>query len=176
MNERVDVLAYDEPVGGDTRDWATSGAVVVGALAVTYGVMQGALLLGLVAVGLALAVRAVALHVLERQVKTRYRAIEAGRGGEVVRAHEDEVRRRDTLRAAVVAVVALATLGYALVQGSLLLGAIVAGLVGGVGVVQGRLSNPRVPRLVEENVDRERADELYELAEDRAEERTTEPR
>jgi hypothetical protein len=52
----------------------------------------------------------------------------------------------------------------------------VAGLVGGVGVVQGRLSNPRVPRLVEENVDRERADELYELAEDRAEERTTEPR
>jgi len=176
MGERVDVLAYDEAVDEGRRRWVTSGAVVVGAVALAYGVMQARLLLGLLAAGAALAVRAVVLVALGREVRTRYRAIEAGRSAAVVDAHEDEVRRRDRVRLAVVGVVALAALGYALVQGSLLLGVIGAGVVGGVGVLQVRLSEPRVPRLVEEHVDRERAAELYELADDQVEERTAEPR
>jgi|GEM_PF-1017759 hypothetical protein len=167
MAERVDVLAYDEPVespagerGDDSVVWVSTW--VFAALAIGYALLQGQLLVGILAGVGVLAVVGFLFGSDERPVRTRYRAVDAGQGEDVVAAHEVEARKRRTRRTALVVIVASVVLGYGLLRESLLVGAFAAGVV----VVVARIKRPNfdLPRLVEEDLERERAEELFDLA------------
>jgi len=93
-----------------------------------------------------------------------YRAVEAGRGSEVVAAHEAEFRKRRALRWALGGLVALVALAYSLLIAQRpLLGVVVSVAV--LGLLASR-STPRseaVPSVVAERLDRHEAARKYEL-------------
>lgn len=167
MVDHVDVLAYDVPaVDGDgesanRRRALTLAAWSVAAVAIGVGVFQGSVLVGAVAAFAVLGVRALAFEDGDREMRTRYRAIDAGRGSEVVRAHEMEARRRERMRTVFLGIVALSALGYGYLVNEPMLGVLAAGVVGAVGVLSGE--DPAVPCVVEANIQRERAQEQFEL-------------
>jgi hypothetical protein len=166
MAERVDVLAYDRyanrPESDRKRQQRRSlGAYGLVAVLVAYGVLQAELLSSAVGALLVLGVRYYAFGA-NRSVETVYRAVEAGRSEEIVRAHEVEARKRDQMRSALVVVVVGGVLAYGYVSGSLLVGAIGGGVVGAVAYVT--RSDPELPRVVETDVHRGRAAREFELA------------
>jgi len=168
MADRVDVLAYDRyadrPEGDRTRQQRVSiGAYGLVAVVVGYGVLQAEV--PLAALG-ALAVLGARYLVFgaDRSVETVYRAVEAGRGEEIVRAHEIEARRRDRMRSALLAIAVGGVLAYGYLSASLLLAAIGAGVLGAVAYVTG--SDPKLPRIAAADVDRDRAAREFDLSED----------
>lgn len=166
MAERVDVLAYDRDVDRPESDRKRQrrlslGAYGLVAVLVGYGVLQAELLSSAVGALLVLGVRYYAFGA-HRTVETVYRAVEAGRSEAIVRAHEVEARKRDQMRSALVVVVVGGVLAYGYVSGSLLVGAIGGGVVAAVAYVT--RSDPELPRVVETDVDRDRAAREFELA------------
>lgn len=160
------MLAYDRYVDRPESDRKrrqrrSLGAYGLVAVLVGYGVMRAELLLSAVGALLVLGVRYYAFGA-DRTVETVYRAVEAGRSEEIVRAHEVEARTRDQMRSALVVVVVGGVLAYGVVSGSLLLGAIGGGVVGAVAYIT--RSDPKLPRVVETDVDRDRAAREFELA------------
>ena len=99
-----------------------------------------------------------------------YRAVGAGYGEQVVRVHEEEVRKRRLLRYGVGALVVLAVLGYGLfVARQPLVGVVAAALVVGVFAYQVRTGDDQspVPELVDRNLPVERAVDEYDLDRER---------
>lgn len=168
MDDRVDVLAYDRYAERDERDRRrqrriSAATYVLAAVVVGYGILQAQLLLSVLGALAVVGVRFLAFGA-DRPVETVYRAVDAGRAEEIVRAHEVEARRRDRMRSALVVIAMGGVLAYGYLQASLVLAAIGAGVLGAVAYVTG--SEPKLPRIVAADVDRERADREFELSED----------
>jgi uncharacterized membrane protein len=165
MTERVDVLAYDayeersesEQKRRQTIALATytGVAVVLGA-----GLVQGRLLLSVLAAIAILASRWL-LFGEDRAVRTRYRAVEAGRAEEIRQAHGVEARKRDQLRNVLAVLVTGAILSYGFISGSLLLSVLGASTVATLQYVT--WSAPELPRIVEEDVERDQAERQFDL-------------
>jgi FtsH-binding integral membrane protein len=167
MGERVDVLAFDERESLPAAETKHRQAIALATWVVVAGVLvvgfvQAQLLLAAGAAAVVLGVRAI-LFDDERAVRTTYRTVDAGRGEAVVAAHEREVRKRRRMRSFVLFLVVGAVAAYGVYSGSVLLAGIASGAVGLVGYVTGGDDAEQVPRLVEEDIDRERATQLFEL-------------
>lgn len=163
--DRVDVVAFDayESLPDDERKHRQAVAVatyVVVAVVVAGALVRGRLLLGVLGAAVVLGAWQL-LFREDRPITTTYRAVEAGRGEAIVRAHEVEARKRDRMRTFLLMVVAAAVIVWGVLEGSLLVAVVGGGAVGGLAVVAG--GDPLLPRVVEADVDRERADELFEL-------------
>lgn len=93
-----------------------------------------------------------------------FRAIEAGRGQVVVRAHEEEVRKRRLLRWATLGCLAVGALGYGFFVSQPVVGAL-AGLVVLVAAraLGGDGGERMIPTLEDENVFRYDAERRYPL-------------
>jgi hypothetical protein len=165
MGSRVDVVAFDErePLSADERKHRQGVAFATYVVAAV--VLGGAFVQGMLLAGVLGAVGVLAVHRFlfrdERPIATTYRAVDAGHGEEIVRAHETEARKRDRMRTFLVAVVVAVVAGWGVVQGSLLLSALGAGAVAAFASVAD--DDPLLPRVVEADVERERADRLFEL-------------
>lgn len=93
-----------------------------------------------------------------------YRTIEAGDGEAVVRAHEDELRKRRLVRRVFLGLFALAGVGYGLLTDSLLVGILVAATVIVVAVVtDGYSEDEHVPDVVEQNMYEHDAEQQYDI-------------
>ncbi|NHN40318.1 hypothetical protein G9C85_01535 [Halorubellus sp. JP-L1] len=168
MGERVDVLAYDEPASLSPEDrkrrrMVSLATAVVATVLLAVGLVRGRLLLAAIGAAVAVAVSAL-LFGFDAELETTYRTVEAGRGSEIVRAHEVEARKRSQLRTALVVVLAGGVTAYGIFRGSLLLSIVAGGSVAGLGVFLG--GDPHLPRVVEADVDRDRARSMFDLEQD----------
>jgi len=168
MTERVDVLAYDVPAprSGDERRRRRGlglATVVVASAVVAVGFVRGTLLLAAIGATLVVLVRCL-LFAEDRELETTYRTVEAGRGGEIVSAHEAEATKRSRMRKALSGLVALGVVAYGVFQGSLLLSIFGGGAIATLGVVVG--DDHDLPRVVESDVDRDRAARRFDLSPD----------
>lgn len=167
MGSRVDVVAFDEREALSDAERKHQQTVALATYVVVAVVLGGALVQGMLLLGVLGAVGVLVVHRLlfrdDRPIATTYRAVDAGRGEEIVRAHETEARKRDQMRTFLVAVVVVVVAGWGLIQGSLLLSVLGAGAVAAFASVAD--DDPLLPRVVEADVDRERADRLFELVE-----------
>jgi hypothetical protein len=166
MAERVDVLAYDayeERSGAEEKRQQTIAfaTYTVVAIVLGAGLVQGQFLLSLLA-AIAILVSRRLLFAEERAVRTRYRAVDVGRGEEIRQAHEVEARKRGQMRTAVVVLVIGGILAYGFITGVLLLSVLGASAVATLKYVTG--SAPELPRIVEQDVDRDRAERQFDLA------------
>ncbi|WP_128475983.1 hypothetical protein [Halorussus pelagicus] len=96
--------------------------------------------------------------------ETTYRAVEAGRAGEIVAAHEDELRKRRLVLLAFAGVASAAALGYTLLVVQRPLFGLVA-VLGALGltVYQAWKMKRFVPTVVAESVERRDAAEQYDF-------------
>jgi hypothetical protein len=92
-----------------------------------------------------------------------YRAIESGRGEQIVAAHEREVRKRRLLRWILLGGIAVAVAGYGVFVDQVVLGGAAAVVVLAAGYWQGGIGDEAIPELVERNTYRDRAAEAYDL-------------
>lgn len=98
-----------------------------------------------------------------------YRLIEAGRGEEVVAAHEDELRAQWVKRGGLAAFLGLGIGGLAAIYGPLWLGTlgVVPFLALAVGIRRGRQNQDQfVPEVVEAGATRYRAEERFDVVEE----------
>lgn len=171
MGERVDVVAYDayeerSESAEKRRQTVAFATYTVVAVVLGAGFVQGRLLLSVLAALAVLSARWL-LFDPDRAVRTRYRAVEAGRGEEILRAHAAEARKRGRARTALVVLAVGAILAYGFVTGSLLLAVIGASVVATLEYVTN--SATRLPRVVDEDVERDRAERQFDLADADAE-------
>lgn len=166
MAEQVDVVAYDayeerSEAAEKRRQTLALATYTVVAVVLGAGLVQGRILLSVLAALAVLSTRWL-LFGEDRAVTTRCRAVDAGRGEEILRAHQAEARRRGRMRTALVVLAVGALLTYGFVTGSLLLAVIGASVVATLEYVTN--SAPTLPRIVEEAVDRDRAERQFDLA------------
>ena len=96
--------------------------------------------------------------------ETAYRAVEAGRAGEIVAAHEDELRKRRLVLLAFAGVASAAALGYTLLIVQRPLFGLVAVLGAfGLTVYQASKMKRFVPTVAAEGVERREAAEEYDF-------------
>jgi hypothetical protein len=168
MAGRVDVMAYDAyedrtESEQERRQRIALGTYTVVAVVLGAGLIQGRLLLSVLATLAVLSARWL-LFGEDRTVTTTYRAVEAGRGEEIVQAHETEVRKRRQMRAALAVIVIGVVVGWGVIQGSLLLSILVGSVIAGVSYLMD--DDPKLPSIVEADVDRERAARQFDVAAD----------
>ncbi|WP_323677018.1 hypothetical protein [Halorubellus sp. PRR65] len=165
MEERVDVVAFDEPASRSTAERKHRQTVAFATYTVVAVVLGAALVQGMLLLGVLGAVGVLGVwHLLfrdDRPMTTTYRAVEAGRGAEILHAHETEARKRDQMRTFVVAGVVAVVAGWGFIQGSLLLSLLGGGAVAAFAYVVD--DEPLLPRVVETDIERERADSLFEI-------------
>lgn len=168
--DRYDVLAYAEPEedddAADRRRAIEFGTWIVIALLVGWVVVAGrslamaAALAGLVYFGRIVVVR----RSVPPSYGTAYRAVQAGRGTEIVAAHEAERDRRARLRTALLGVVVLGVGGLAVARGAYLAAAAFGGVVALFVVAPVTVTDDEhlVPNLAETNLSRDAADRRFE--------------
>ncbi|WP_020221469.1 ATP-dependent protease LonB [Halarchaeum acidiphilum] len=88
----------------------------------------------------------------------KVRTVPAGKGDQIVEAHQEEVRKRNQMRTFLMWIVLAVVVGYAfLVEGAILLGILAAGIIYFAFRYSNRGSDAMIPKLLINNADRQTA-------------------
>jgi len=87
----------------------------------------------------------------------KVRTVPAGKGDQIIEAHKEDARKRNQMRQFLMYIIVAVVLGYALIQGSLLLGILAAGVVFLAFRYSSRSTDSMIPNLVVNNSDQQTA-------------------
>ena len=87
----------------------------------------------------------------------KVRTVPSGKGDQIIEAHKEDARKRNQMRQFLMYIIIAVVLGYALIQGSLLLGILAAGVVFLAFRYSSRSTDSMIPNLVVNNSDQQTA-------------------
>jgi Lon-like ATP-dependent protease len=87
----------------------------------------------------------------------KVRTVPSGKGDQIIEAHKEDARKRNQMRQFLMYIIVAVVLGYALIQGSLLLGILAAGVVFLAFRYSSRSTDSMIPNLVVNNSDQQTA-------------------
>ncbi|NHN42380.1 ATP-dependent protease LonB [Halorubellus sp. JP-L1] len=87
----------------------------------------------------------------------KVRTVPAGKGDQIIEAHKEDARKRNQMRQFLMYIIVAVVLGYALIQGNLLLGILAAGIVFLAFRYSSRSTDSMIPNLVVNNADQQTA-------------------